>query len=62
MSRPRDDRQDDLFRPALRDIIDLHHPLVRLVEETDWEFVASGVRNDNMPPTAFVESRGTDDD
>jgi transposase, IS5 family len=39
MSRPRDDRQDDPFRPALRDIIDLHHPLVRLAEETDWEFL-----------------------
>jgi transposase, IS5 family len=39
MSRPRDDRQDDLFRPALRDIINLHHPLVRLAEEIDWDFL-----------------------
>jgi transposase, IS5 family len=39
MSRPRDDRQDDLFRPALRDIINLRHPLVRLAEEIDWEFL-----------------------
>jgi hypothetical protein len=38
-SRPRDDRQDDLFRPALRDIINLHHPLVRLAEEIDWDFL-----------------------
>ena len=30
MSQPRDDRQDDLFRPALEKIIDLRHPLVRL--------------------------------
>jgi len=39
MSRPRDDRQDDLFRPALRDIINLQHPLVRLADETDWDFL-----------------------
>jgi transposase, IS5 family len=39
MSRPRDDRQDDLFRPALRDIINLRHPLVRLAEEIDWDFL-----------------------
>jgi transposase, IS5 family len=39
MSRPRDDRQDDLFRPALRDIINLHHPLVRLAQEIDWDFL-----------------------
>jgi transposase, IS5 family len=39
MSRPRDDRQDDLFRPALRDIINLQHPLVRLGEEVDWGFL-----------------------
>ncbi len=29
MSRPRDDRQVDLFRPPLDEIIDLSHPLVR---------------------------------
>ena len=40
MSKPRDDRQDDLFRPALDQIIDLRHPLVRLAAEIDWEFVA----------------------
>ncbi len=39
MSRPRDDRQVDLFRPALEEIIDLRHPLVRLAAEVDWEFV-----------------------
>ena len=33
MSRPRDDRQVDLFRPALEDIIDLGHPLVQLAAE-----------------------------
>jgi len=30
MSQPRDDRQDDLFRPPLEEIISLRHPLVRL--------------------------------
>lgn len=39
LSRPRDDRQDDLFRPPLQQIIDLRHPLVRLVREIDWDFV-----------------------
>jgi hypothetical protein len=39
MSRPRYDRQDHLFRPALRDIINLRHPLVRLAEEIDWDFL-----------------------
>jgi hypothetical protein len=29
MSQPRDDRQDDLFRPLLEEIINLRHPLVR---------------------------------
>ena len=35
MSQPRDDRQDDLFRPSLEKIINLRHPLVRLTVETD---------------------------
>lgn len=39
MSRPREERQRDLFRPALEAIIDLKHPLVRLGERIDWEFV-----------------------
>lgn len=39
MSKPRDDRQDDLFRPPLEQIINLRHPLVRLAAEIDWEFV-----------------------
>lgn len=29
MSRPRDDRQRELFRPSLGQIIDMAHPLVR---------------------------------
>lgn len=39
MSKPRDDRQVELFRPALEQIIDLTHPLVRLAAEIDWAFV-----------------------
>jgi hypothetical protein len=35
MARPRDERQKDLFRPALDRIIDLGHPLVRLAGEID---------------------------
>ncbi|WP_396605014.1 hypothetical protein ACFLEY_01375 [Bradyrhizobium sp. YCK136] len=30
MSKPRDDRQKDLLLPALDQIIDMGHPLVRL--------------------------------
>ena len=33
MAKPRDDRQKDLLRPALEEIIDLGHPLVRLARE-----------------------------
>jgi transposase, IS5 family len=40
MSKPRDDRQNDLFRPALDQIVNLGHPLVRLAGEIDWEFLA----------------------
>jgi transposase-like protein DUF772 len=36
MSRPRDDRQKDLLLPALDQIIDLGHPLVRLAALIDW--------------------------
>ena len=43
MSQPRDDRQDDLFRPALEEIINLRHPLVRLAAEIDWSFLAATV-------------------
>jgi IS5 family transposase len=39
MSRPRDERQKELFRPALEQIIDLGHPLVRLAGEIDWDFI-----------------------
>ena len=39
MARPRDDRQKDLLRPALDQIIDMGHPLVRLAGEIDWGFL-----------------------
>ena len=39
MSKPRDERQKDLFRPALEQIIDMGHPLVRLAAEIDWGFL-----------------------
>ncbi len=40
MSKPRDDRQKDLLRPALDQMINLEHPLVRLAREIDWDFLA----------------------
>ena len=40
MGKPRDDRQKDLFRPALDQIIDPGHPLVRLAAEIDWGFLS----------------------
>jgi hypothetical protein len=39
VAKPRDDPQRDLLRPALGDIIDLGHPLVRLTGEIDWRFL-----------------------
>ena len=39
MANPRDDRQPDLFRPALEQIIDMGHPLVRLAGKVDWTFL-----------------------
>ena len=39
MAKPRDDRQKDLFRPPLDQIIDMGHPLVRLANEIDWSFI-----------------------
>jgi IS5 family transposase len=41
MAKPRDDRQKDLLRPALENIIDLGHPLVQLAREIDWGFLDS---------------------
>jgi transposase, IS5 family len=55
MSRPRDDRQKELFRPALEQIIDMGHPLVRLAGKIDWDFLDRRLgevyrRGDGHPP------------
>jgi transposase, IS5 family len=39
MAKPRDNRHKDLLRPALEEVIDLGHPLVRLAQQIDWGFV-----------------------
>jgi transposase, IS5 family len=39
MSKPRDERQKDLFRPALETIINLDHPLPLLAAKIDWSFI-----------------------
>ena len=39
MAQPRDDRQKELFRPALDQIIDLGHPLARLAQQIEWGFL-----------------------
>ena len=39
MSKPRDERHKDLFRPSLEAIIDLGHPLARLANKIDWGFI-----------------------
>jgi hypothetical protein len=54
MSKPRDERQKDLFRPALDQIIDLGHPLVRLAQEIDWDFPSASARQRRC--RAFRES------
>jgi IS5 family transposase len=54
MSKPRDDRQKDLLLPALDQIIDLGHPLVRLAALIDWnsldERFSSVCRAGSGPP------------
>lgn len=55
MSQPRDDRQRELFRPALEQIIDMGHPLVRLADKIDWGFIDRRLgevykRGDGHPP------------
>ena len=39
MSQPRDNRQDDLFRPSLEKIINPRHALVRMAAEIHWDFL-----------------------
>ncbi|HWQ12221.1 MAG TPA: IS5 family transposase [Roseiflexaceae bacterium] len=45
MGKPRDERHRDLFRPALEQIIDLGHPLVRLTGQIDWGFLDARFRS-----------------
>jgi IS5 family transposase len=45
MSKPRDDRQKDLLRPALDQIIDLEHPLACLGWEIDGRFLDERFRS-----------------
>jgi IS5 family transposase len=39
MLRPKDERQKNLFGPALEAIIDMRHPLVLLAGAMDWAFL-----------------------
>ncbi len=39
MCKPRDNRQKDLLRPPLEQIIDLGDPLAQLAWEIDWDFL-----------------------
>lgn len=39
MGKPRDDRQKDPLLPALDQIIDMGHPLVRLAALIDWNIL-----------------------
>ena len=41
MAKPRDDRQKDLLRLALDQIIDMGHPLVRLAGKINWQTTRS---------------------
>jgi IS5 family transposase len=45
MARPRDDRQKDLLRPALDQIINMRHPLVLLAGKIDWRFLDGRFRS-----------------
>jgi IS5 family transposase len=45
MSKPRDERQKDLFRPLLDQIIDMKHPLVLLAQKLDWGFIDGHFRS-----------------
>jgi IS5 family transposase len=49
MGRPRDERQKDLLRPALDQIINMKHPLVLLAGKIDWEFLDGRFRSVCLP-------------
>ena len=50
--------QKDMFKPLLRDIISMKHPLVRLADEIDWKSFDEGLRDcfcpDNGRPSCPV--------
>ena len=50
--------QKDMFKPLLRDIISMKHPLVRLADEIDWKSFDEGLRDcfcpDNGRPSSPV--------
>ena len=59
MARPWDDRQKDLLCPALDQIIDLGHPLVRLADAIDWRSLDG--RDSGEPigdKTGAIETKG----
>jgi hypothetical protein len=50
MSQPRDERQDDLFRPSLAKIINLRRPLVRLADFLAGRFSSVCRLGPGQPP------------
>jgi hypothetical protein len=66
MSKPRDERQKDLFQPALDQIIDMGHPVVRLAAKIDWKFLeqrlAAVCTTGPRPATAAGEPVGRPQD
>ena len=49
MGKPRDDRSKDLFRPALEEIIDMGHALVRLAKRSIGAFSTSASARSARP-------------
>ena len=49
MSAPRSGPHRDLFRPALDEIIDPDHPLVRLAQDLNWNQLESRIRSACRP-------------
>ena len=49
MSAPRSGPHLDLFRPALDDIIDPDHPLVRLAQDLNWNQLEGRIRSACRP-------------
>jgi hypothetical protein len=60
MARPWDDRQKDLLCPALDQIIDLGHSLVRLADAIDWRSSTDAIRESLSvtQKTGAIETKG----